>query len=249
MLKQELVDTLEELFALGGNQDLIRLTEVRSKLVYFLSQTEQLLGCQDNENVVIAKDVVRFCDANVVYADTTNRAKANKHIQPFFDRLLQLDSWSSYELKILTSSVEYIENVDQLREFSHRVILEFSMFENPEHTKYPDELKGYFALNMCSRLLYAKFFDDADDEFLVPFMTWAFELEELSERNNELAEISLVTQVRRAVFHQSPLDMSKLLIQLKNDYDAKVYAAIEKEVGFYLASEKYINYFKNQMTR
>jgi len=239
MLKSELTGILNELFALGGNQDVLKLNEIRKRLVDFLSHTEQLLGCQDNENVIIAKDAVRLLDALSVYAETTDRNKANSHVQPFFDRLIQSDGWSQCDLQFLITSVEYIKNVEQLLELSDRAISEISKYQDNNNSAI---LEGYLAFNMCSRILYAKFFDDAKTDFLVQFATWALKLENLLDKNNELSQISLITQIRRAIFHRAPTEIVKLCEDLKNNYDENIHSTVEKEVRFYITSEKYINY-------
>lgn len=61
-MKAQLLKTLRKLFALGGNQDTDRF-ELRDEFFDFLTKEEQVFMPSDDQNIIIAKDAVRFSDA------------------------------------------------------------------------------------------------------------------------------------------------------------------------------------------
>jgi len=241
MLKPELIEMLEVLFAIGGNHDRLKSIAIKNRLLDFLKREELLLDGQNDGNINLANDAIRFIDASNVYAITTSRIEAGVHMQPFFERLIHLDNWNYYVINFLVSSLVFTENVEQALELSAKATQNIIKFRNVNNT---DILEGYLASNVCSRILYAEFFDsDVKIDLAQEFRNWFSKLKRLVEKNNMLELISLVTQIKRALFYQVPEEIAKLCLEVDANYNEKIADMVKGEVSFYLASEKYKSKF------
>ena len=205
------------------------------------------MGCQDNENVIIAKDAVRFIDAHNVYAATSDRIEASVHMKKCFDRLTQSENWNYYDLKFLVSSVHLIESIEQALELGSKSMLEMVHFRASSNT---DIWEGYLALNMCARLLIAKYFD-SDIKINLPlrFEEWFSKLERLAEKNSDLSLPFTVTKIRKAIFHKDQDQIFKLREELETNYDEDVVNIVRSEISFYLLSERYNSKLKPEISK
>ena len=240
MLKSELVERLEELFAIGGNHDTVKSIEMRHKFKGFLSQDEYLLGDhdRDNENVRIARDTIRFIDANNTYANTSCVVEASKHLNPFFDRLLQQEKWNYYELLFFVGSSHVTESVEQAIRLGLEAIIKSVEFYNKDRIGI---LEGHLSCNTCARILYAKYFDeDADKKYFLSgeFQNWFERLRRLARDHKELEVQSLVTKIRHALFERN--ETAKYMKELEENHDKKIVDSIEREVQFYMTSNGYM---------
>jgi len=237
MLKPKLIEILENLFSTGGNYNKLKLIEVKNRLLDFIDAERLSSDSQNNANAILAEDAVCFIDANNIYATTTNRVEASKHMQSFFKRLTELDEWNYYEIKFLVSSLIFTEDVKQALELSELATLKIVKFRNISKT---DVLEGYLSFNLCSRILYAKYFDHhIEDDLSKSFDTWFLKLKHLAEKNNILELIFIVTEIKRTLFYQIPEETGELCRKVEGRYSEKIADMIKGEVSFYLGSESY----------
>jgi len=236
-MKSELIEILEELFAIGGNHDILKALELRRKLKVFLNHDEQLLGDQNSENVVIAKDAIRFIDANNTYANTSSVVEAGRHLNSFFDRLLNQEKWNRYELKIFIGSSHLTKDVEQAIRLGVEAIIKFVEFYDDSRTGV---LEGLLSCNICSRILHAKYFDDVDEKYFLSseFKKWFSRLRHLAQEHEELELSNLVTKVRYALFEKNDVWIIEHMQELEN-YDKKIVDLINREIHFYRTSKRY----------
>ena len=236
MLKSELIEMLKQIFESGGNHDPFKLSEIREKLIDFLKAEKEksLLSYENNENIVIAIDAVRFIDANYIFAKTSNRIEASIPVKPLFDRLIQLDDWNYYELKFLIGLINFAPNAEQAVRFAAKAEKAIMNFQIADNT---DVSKGALACNVCSRLLYAKYFDDdVKDELTQEFSTWFCKLEQLAKLNNELEVLFLATRIRQAIFNNDFQEVDELFKRVVANSDEKIVKVVKSEICFYIAS-------------
>jgi len=245
MLKPELIEILEQLFAIGGNQDTVKYIRIRKKLVAFLKTEEFLVNYQMDKNLLVARDAIHFIDALNIHAKTSNKMEASSRLQPFFKRLLQSDDWNFYELTFLISLLEFTETIEQALQLGSKASHTIRSFGASGNVAF---FKSSLSCNMCSRLLFAKFFDKDVNLDLVSsqFHTWFRELEFLVKENNKLDLDFLVTKIRKAIFNTEVTEIRKSLKELKMKYK-KVYDLIESEVNFYWQSEEFRKLFLDDL--
>jgi len=243
MLKPELIEILEELFTIGGNFDRLKSIELKNRLLDFIKAEQLSLDYQDNGNTILSHDVISFIDANNVYAATTNRIEAGIHMQPFFERLINLNDWNYYEIKFLVSSLIFTENVKQALDLGTLATQNLIKFRNINKT---DVLEGYLASNICSRILYAKYFDNnIEVDLSEQFDVWFLKLKNLAKKNSVLELTFIATQIRRTLLYQVPEETAELCRKVEVIYTEKIADMIKGEISFYLRSEKYkSNFFK-----
>ena len=236
MLKSELVEILKQMFELGGNHETFKLSEIRRELIDFLKVEKEktLLSYENNENIVVAIDAIRFIDANNIFAKTSDRIKASIPIEPFFERLIVLDNWNFYELKFLISLLPFIKNVGRAVDLAikaKQVITNFRVIINT------DISEGYLACNICSRLLYARYFaEDVEVEIDQEFAKWFSRLERLTVSNNELEVLFLATRIRKAIFDNDFQKVDDLFKIVEANYDEKIIKVVKSEICFYITA-------------
>jgi len=240
MLKPELIEILEELLAIGGNYDIPKALAMRHRFKEFLSRDEQLLGDQDDENNIIAKDAIRFIDANNSYSNNTNVAEANVHLNSFFKRLLKQKKWSYYELEFFIGSSFLTESVEQAILLGVEAIINCVGFYEKNHIGV---LEGVLSANICSRILHAKYFDDVDNKFYLSeeFKNWFSRLRHLTKEHSKLELSSLITKIRHALFEKNEDLIPQYLQELEAKYSGEIANLINREVHFYMTSERYFN--------
>jgi len=234
MLKPRLMKIVEEIFATGGNHDPAKDLELRGRLIDFLREEDHLILPNDDPNLILAKDMIRFLDADRVYAKTTSSKEAYPHIKPFLDRMIQSDfnNWHYDELRILISSVHFTESIDQAMELAQKAEKRISQFKRVRPTEIS---QGYLALNMCMRILNAKFFDsDIEICLSTKFQYWMNMLEYLVGYNKGLELALLVTKIRWNVFNRDASQIFVLCDDLAPRYDEQIGKAIRNEVDFYV---------------
>ena len=245
MLKPRLTRVVEEVFAIGGNHDTAKDIELREKLLDFLREEDHVILPGDDPNLVLAKDMIRFIDADKIYADTSDGKLAHPHVKLFLERLMEsdLDKWHYYELKLLISTVNFTENIEQAIELASKADRRILQFKRVRLT---EKLEGYLALNMCSRILSAKYFDSANIDLVnSEFKFWFRKLEKLTEeypQENQLALIFLITKIREALFKGHSTDAHQLCEELESYHDEKIARMVNNEVHCYTTSKEYTGF-------
>ena len=237
MLKLELTIILKELFALGGNHDPEKALGVRKKLVGFINEEELYLKREYSEDFETAKAAIYLIDAMNVYATTSDRVEGYLHMKPFFERLIQFEIWGYYDLHLFISSINFIVKIEDAIELSSKALKAMENFKDAHNTAV---MEGVLACNMCSRLLYAKYFDESSKVDLAEhFNRWFSRLEPLVEINYELSLPFLATEIRQALFNQDDKQLQELCKDLHEGYDEDVESAITNEISFHTNSPKY----------
>jgi len=237
MLKPRLTAIVNDFFATGGNHDLDKSMEIRQKLIDFLREEDILLGCQNDENVILSRDIISLITAEGIYAETTNGMDGYHYMKSFLQRIMSTstDNWNYYDLRILVSSMQYTESVEQAIELASKIenrIIKFKMVRST------DNLEGVLACNMCSRLLSAKYIDDVRIDLVNPFECWMIKLENLVEANKNSEYLELlwhITQIRRDIFESDNSRIFTLCDDLIPRYNEQIGQMIRNEVNFYMA--------------
>ena len=240
MLKPELIEILQELLSIGGNQDISKSMELRNRLREFLSQDDQLFCDHDNANVVMAKDAIRFIDANNAYANNTNVAEANAYLNSFFERLLKEKKWSYYELELFIGSSFLTESVEQAIRLAIEAIINCVNFYDNSRIGI---LEGILSANICARILHAKYFDDIDDKFYLSkeFKDWFARLRHLTKEHSELELSNLVTKIRHALSEKNEVQIPQYVQELENKYSVEIVNLMNREIHFYMTSKRYFH--------
>jgi len=237
MLKLELTIILKELFALGGNHDPEKALGIRKELVGFINEGELYLEREYNNNFETAKAAIYFIDANNIYAMTSDRVEGYLHMKPFFERLMKFEIWGYYDLHLFIGSINFIVKIEDAIELSSKALLAMENFKDAHNTAV---MEGVLACNMCSRLLYAKYFDESSRiDLSEHFKSWFSRLEPLVELNYELNLPFLATEIRRALFNQDEEKLQELCKELHEAYDEDIESAITTEISFHTNSRKY----------
>jgi len=237
MVNIELTVALKELFALGGNHNPERLFEVRKKISNIISEKELYLKSEYSEDFEIAKNALRLIDATNAYAIKSDRMEGYAHMKLFFEHLVQIDAWSFYDIQLLIISMNFIITVEEAVELASKAVQAINRFKADQNT---DVMEGVLACNMCSRLLYAKYFDDdVKIDLAEQFNSWFSKLEQLTESNYQLDLPLLATQIRQAIFNQNQERILELCEELKENYEEDIENGIKNGVSFYTNSERY----------
>jgi len=246
MLKPKLMRIVEEVLEMGGSHDPAKDIELRGRFLDFLREKDHLILHSNNINLVIARDMIHFLDANKIFAETTNGKKSYPHAKSFLERLMVSDfnEWHYYELKLLSSSIHFTENIEQAMELASKAEKRILQFKGIRLTEL---MEGALASNMCARLLYAKYFDSDVNIDLVTseFKIWFRKIEKLTEedqRNSQLSLLLLVTRIREALFEGYSTGAYQLCEELESYPDPKITKLINDEVHFYTTSEEYTNF-------
>ena len=250
MLKPRLTKVVEEIFAIGGNHDSAKDMELREELLNFLREEDHLMLPAADANLMLAKDMIRFIDADKIYAQTTDGKQAYPHVKLFLERMTELDlnKWHYYELKLLISSINFTEDIKQAMELASKAEKRIFLFKRIRRTEM---LEGALAGNMCTRLLCAKYFDNDVKIDLVTseFQVWFRRFEKLTAENqsdNILSLMFLATKIRKALFERHSTSAYQLCEELETYYDAGITKAINNEVHFYTTSKEYNNFETKQ---
>jgi len=239
MLKSRLIEILEDYFAVDAVFEPKELIDFRKKLIDFLRAEENLLVYDADPNILAAKDMIHLLDAHNTHITTYNRDLACKHIQPFFDRLLATPSeqWGHYDLRILSDAVAFAPTAEITVELGAKSIMPIV---NGRLAGSTDIIQGMLAGRICSRLLYAKYFDppttvDLGDKF----STWFKKLERLAENNEGLSLQYLLNQIRHALFHQNQEELFRLNDEMRQNYPEQVANHAIAAAGSYTSSKNY----------
>jgi len=239
MIDLKLVTTLDRVFALGGNHNTDKAIEIRTQLLDYIREEELFLKHQHeyNKNFVTAINAICFIDANNAYATTSARMDGYFHMKPFFEYLMDVDTWNYYELKLLVGSMNFIIAAEEAIELASKAVQAINRFKADQNT---DVMEGYLALNLCSRLLYAKYFDDdVKVDLTKQFNNWLSRLEKLAETNHQLDLPFLITQIREAIFNQNQERILELCEELKENYEEDIENTVKNGISFYVNSKKY----------
>lgn len=236
MLKNNLIESLEKLFALGNNHDTTRLLEIRREFINFLKEDDQLLIPHADENIVLAKDAVAFIDAQILDATTSNKTEAGNHLKPFFERLMNSEEWSYYELRTLGGSLSLTSNVEQSISLANKAVMVLMNFNTPHSGIW----SGVIAFHVLSRILYAKFFeDDITIDLDEAFGQWFVKLKHQVPDNPELQMYLEIAEVKQAIFKKDNQAIMLLMREFEEKYDKEVVRVVTSEVDYYVASKKY----------
>ena len=236
MLKPRLTRLVEELFATGGNHNLEKYKESRKKLIEFLQEEDHVMLSDDDENRRFAKDVIHFIDASIVYAKKTNNKDTYHHMNPFFKRMMdtELNDWDYDELKLLISSIHMTESIEQAIELASKANEAIINFKRLKPT---DNLEGALVCNTCSRLLNAKYFNEAVEINLADKfesqLIWLNSLVEKNKNSEYLELVLYVTKIRYDIFNGDRSEIFALCDGLSR-YNEDIKQMIISEVDFYL---------------
>jgi len=236
----ELTKILERLFAIEGNHDTTSLLECRDELIGFLGEEEQIFTSDDDENIITAKNGIRFIDANIAYAATTNPIEANKCLTPFFERLANTEKWNFYDIKFLIGALTFTENIKQTELLARKSIEAMKAFKADPRYNF---LSGCIAVNMLSRLLYAKYFDEPmelDFELEDEFNQWFRRLRLLLERTDELKIHYEIAEIREALFKKIMKTLITRVQKFQDAHDEQMAQVVMSEVDLYMNSDKFM---------
>lgn len=233
-MRLELPILLKRLFNLEGNHNPEKLLDVRESLVAFININELYVDAQDDEDFELARDAIRFIDALNTYAETSNKEKGYSHLRSFFKRLEKTDKWNYYDLHLFVGSINFIATVDETIALATTVIKIMDNFKSIRDTTV---LEGIFACNMCSRILYSKYFEDSTRSDLANhFDHWFSKIERLREINDyDLGLPFIVTEIREAIFYQKEDKLEKLSTELYEAFGEEAAGMIVSE------SDSYVN--------
>ena len=231
-MNTKLIKILDEFFSLGGNHNKIKLIDVRNNLINFLRLEEIILGEVDDKNFIIARDAIRVIDALIHYAETNDRITANRHVQPFLERLIEIEQfeWSYSELKFLVIAIDYAENIEQAVTLADMAFHWFKYFGQSQNV---DALLAVFATNFCSWLLYDKYCGErATERSRTQFREWYLRLEKLFMADSQFELLYLVTRIRRAIYENYDREM---ILQYYNElterYDISITDLVKHEIN------------------
>jgi len=238
MVKPRLTRIVEELFAIGGNYDLAKYMEVRRKLVEFLQEEDHVILSDDDKNIRLAKDLIRFIDADIVYARETDNREVYSHIKSFLKRMMdkaESSNWNYDELRLLVSSIHMTESIEQAETLFSKANAGIIAFKRRRLTHY---LEGALVCNMIARILDAKHFDDdvtinLADKFS-SMVIWLENLVDNHKNSKYLEMLWQVTKVRRAIFNKDSNGIFELCDSLAQ-YDERLKQMMINEVDSYLA--------------
>ena len=236
MLKPRITKIIDEFFAIGGTHDLDKYKKIRDRLLEVLREEDFLLGDQDDENVVFVRDVIRYIDAISIYAREMNNRGVHRHINPFFNRLKHSSNWHYYDLALLVSSIQLTESIEQATQLASKAQGHVTLFK---HARNVDIVEGCLSLNMCARLLNAKYFDyRVEISLTTEFDKWYKKLEELVKHNALLELPFLVTKIRQNVLNGSEQKVIEQLCDELVQHDKQIGDMLRNEVQFYFEREK-----------
>lgn len=244
MLKVQVLEILEKLFALGGNHDTARLLELRNEFLNFLRREEQLFMSRDDESIVIAKDSIRFIDALNAYATTSSIIEASNHVQIFFERLANSEKWNYYEINLLIGSLGYTKDIKQTLTLANKAIEVLMDYTADTRSKY---LSGSIAFNTISRILYTKFFDDELGIDLEKELNqWLLKLKLQVLNENKLKIPYEVAQIKQAVFNKDRILIIERMNDFEKKYDENIFKVVSREIDSYIISDRYSPFFSNK---
>ena len=237
MLEPRLIEILESFFEIEDVHIPANLIRVRKKLLEFLRIEENILAPVTDENLLTAKDLVRLIDAYNIYTTTSDRMASSDCLGPLFDRLLTYDDWGYYDLLLLSDALMFAPTAEFAIELGAKSIMPLV---NVRLAASSDIIQAKIASSICSRLLYAKYFDETVTVDLEEkFMTWFKKLERLTENNQVLARSYLHNQVRHALFYQNQEEIFRLCDAVKADTREQNANSVISTVSFYTSSPKY----------
>jgi len=237
MLKLELTIILKQLFALGGNHDPEKAFRIRKKLVGFINAEELYLKGEYDNDFETAKNAIHLIDAMNVYAVTSDRMEGYFHMRSFFEQLASFEIWGYYDLHLFIASINFIVKIEDAIELSSKALVSIENFKDAHNTAV---MEGFLACNVCSRLLYAKYFDQNSFADLTEhFNRWFSRLEPLVELNYELNLPFLATEIRQALFNQDDAKLQERCKELYETYDEDIVSTIQNTVSLYTNSKIY----------
>jgi len=191
LLKYQL---LEEVFAMKGNQDLVKNKEIRVRFVDYI---------EFNGSDPQIEDGLRLLDAFAIEFQKSNLEVSSEICAPMYDRLLKTDQWDLYDVRLLAATIGYARTFTRLRELAEKAL---EKLEEHSHEERYIRLKLVIHVNSINRMLRAKYFD-CDN--LVP----SKELDEMfNEYVDEVMSIcnrhhypvhKAVTVIRMGLFYQN----------------------------------------------
>jgi len=247
-LKAKLEKILKELFALGGNHNVDRMFELRDDFLAFLGEEEQIFMQHDDDNIVIAKDAIRFIDSATELERTSDDVKAGAHMRYFYDRMIDKDRWHYYELKILAGSLNRVVDVNQTFILADKAIEQLRHYQTDI---FADVLAGVIAYHVLTRIFLAKFYevDTHGIDLDAKFESWLLKLKLQLERTDRLAVHYKAVEIKQALFGFEPHEVERLMQELKSSCDEKIFRAIESEINFYMGKDRYTQLYKKKLLR
>jgi len=240
-MEQMLMQMMKQLFSIDDYPDTRYSFEIRKQLLEFLRQEKQLFMAPDDENILLAKDGIRFIDANNAMIRSSDRLETRALMLPFFERLMKKDfkTWHFYEFKLLMDSLMFTESAGD----AVQLALAAGFYLSSQKADYDQPLgvlRGMIAINVLSRLLYAKFFEyDHDVKLDEEFDIWFSKLEQLAYENKELDSYLHTVEIRRGLFNVDIEMMSEHYLTFKKKYNDQTVHKMDNEMQLYMTSSKF----------
>lgn len=234
-LKPRLRTIIDEFFKVGFAYDPEHDRKILEKLFDFLREEDSLRAFDDDLNVRIARALVHYIEASEIYLAEANPKKVYPYMKSFLTRMLATEpkEWHYQELRLVIASLQLTETPEQaleLASMANERIIEFQLVRTTEN------LEACLAMNMCARLLTAKFFDtDANVDVVAKFSNLFNRLEDLAEENldSEFVMMCLyVTKIRKAVL-TADTHVWTMCEELVPRYGEKFANVMDHEVKFY----------------
>jgi len=233
----DLIELLENLFAIGGNHQQNRLIKLKEEFLDYLRDNAMDLFVNPN-NHILARDSVLFIDAVNMRATTNDRQKAYSIAKPILDRFAVLKEWNFYEIKLFIGLCSYTSHFQEALAHTIHANLQLAKFKREPRYMHTLAILHY---NLMGRLLEAKYFDKLpDDEQKVlknVFSRFMGESLLLCESKPYFKQVLLL---RNALFEQDALAINKACSKLVGLVsDETTLDMILNDVNFYVDSDEY----------
>jgi len=216
LLKHQLLD---EMFAIGGNQDMGKIKEMKGKLSYYLVTS----GGDDQ-----VEDGLRMLEAFAIAAQDKYSGASGEIVAPMLARLSNTNEWDFYDIRLVAAVLGVINTADQAYEFAEKAL---EKLEKHSHEKRYTGIKLTIRVNTITRLLRAKYFD----------LQSLISAEELEKRFSAYVGAALaicdegdfqihkaVTTIRKGLFYQDNELTNKGFGQLKDTGADEVYRIMQE---------------------
>ena len=221
--RHKMHDLLEELFAIGSNHKVEELNAVRQKMVEY-SKTD---------NDVLIRDAICFIDAVINLFEVDERKEAYKIMAPVFERLVNKDKWSFYDIT-LSSLCTVAETFEEAYISTQQALNQIDQYSSEPRYK---RLKLSLLRNLCERLLIAKYKDPhyvkqggEIENIFAEYIEKALDFSETVEDKTLGARLL----VHKGIFYKDLHTIDEGMKVLETLHDDALYEMMEEEIKEYL---------------
>ena len=229
MTKQQMLD---EVFSIGGNHKLEECKKTEINLVNYLKK---------NGNDPQVEDALSIIRIGIDDYENSNFETNRKLAAPIFERLLSIEAWDFYDIRILAIVVDYVETYER-----SCILTDIALNKLEEHAhenKYL-HVKLIFHANVMLRLIRALYFETDGlntrktyiklrDIFYAHFTAIKY----ICERGNFPVFYEVAT-IRRGIFYREDMFINEGLEALKKLDKPEIYRMLEDEVAEYRSYSK-----------